>query len=232
MMHRELGPWGVGQQNRSSTSDSPERRRQTRGRVGSSRAAHQLGRPTSVGSARSINPTFGHQIVSHRNSTYSTPSAHLNPHTPHRSITPGLPRQGSTGDSSSTTQTPPRNRLPSGLGSVSSSPETPSSPIVVGSGGSMRESQTDRPGRASARRSLDVSAHPYDWSSGQMMFLGQQDADFNSNRPPSHGGNSMRRQTGDEAADASQTYQSAEHSSAAETMVASPTIGSNSSPRW
>jgi hypothetical protein len=129
-MGRNVDSWGYSPPSRS-TAESPEsRRRQARGRIGNSRAAHLLGRPTSVGSAsaRWINPasTYGNSPQRGTNA----PSVN---NVPRRSVTPGLPRQNSGSSSSSTPQTPPRNRALSG---PSSSPpaEEASPPVAVGSG--------------------------------------------------------------------------------------------------
>lgn len=113
--------WSYSPPNRSSPRESPERRRQARGRVG-------LGRPTSIGSARfvalSTNPPNA-QRVHLQNTSLNT---HNTGATPRRAVTPGLPR--SSGSAGSTTQTPPRNRL----SETSSSSEEASPPVAVGSG--------------------------------------------------------------------------------------------------
>ena len=132
IMGRHPEHWGYPSANRSSPADSPEnRRRQARGRVGSNRASHLLGRPTSLGSARFIIPPANPQTVPQRGLTLgmSPPTSHHGGHPPRRSITPGLARQSSNSGHSSIT--PPRNRLSS---SLSSSSEEASPPVAVGSG--------------------------------------------------------------------------------------------------
>jgi hypothetical protein len=102
-----------------------------------------------------------------------------------------LTRQRSSGQPGYTAQTPPRNHVPSGVASSpSSSPEAASPPIAVGSGVSMRESQSDRSGQTAVRRSLDVSAPPFEWGSNTLLYLGQQETnDLSSGqqiRPTAH----------------------------------------------
>jgi hypothetical protein len=167
-MTRNVDSWGYSPPSRS-TGDSPEsRRRQARGRIGNSRAAHLLGRPTSVGSAsaRWINPASTHGNPPQRGT--NVPPVN---NAPRRSVTPGLPRQNSGGSSSSSSQTPPRNRALSGL---SSSPpaEEASPPVAVGSGLS-RERQVERQGEPTLRRSLDFFAGPSstDWNSDPLNFM-------------------------------------------------------------
>jgi hypothetical protein len=184
MMTRQVESLGYSPPNRFS-GESPERRRQARGRVGSNRANYMLGRPTSVGSARSINPPFNHQNNAYRafglgSTAPPPPSAHT--HTPRRSITPGLSRQPSNPGSSNAnaqqnTQTPPRNNRPSTVLAAPATEEA-SPPVAVGSGVSTRYNQTDSQSRA-LRLSLDslsnLSAAP--WGSSQGMSRQQ---------PPSH----------------------------------------------
>jgi hypothetical protein len=150
-MTRNVDSWGYSPPSRS-TGDSPEnRRRQARGRIGNSRAAHLLGRPTSVGSAsaRWINPASTHGNTPQRGTNVAPAN-----NAPRRSVTPGLPRQSSGSSSSSSSQTPPRNRAHSGF---SSSPpaEEASPPVAVGSGLS-RDRQAERQGELALRRSLDI----------------------------------------------------------------------------
>ncbi|KAE9381741.1 hypothetical protein N431DRAFT_440567 [Stipitochalara longipes BDJ] len=170
-MARNVDSWGYSPPSRS-TADSPEsRRRQARGRIGSSRAAHLLGRPTSVGSAsaRWINPASNYGNPPQRGT--NAPSIN---NTPRRSVTPGLPRQNSGSSSGSTPQTPPRNRALSG---PSSSPpaEEASPPVAVGSG-----LPRDRQGEPALRRSFDIFTNPTsaDWNSDPLNFmLNSQDPD-------------------------------------------------------
>lgn len=113
---------------RSSPADSPEsRRRQARGRVGSNRAPHTPGRPTSVGSARPINPTAGHSSASQRVQVLGNAGNHGTGNAARRS-TPSLSRQGSGGatNTNTTQTTPSRNRF-------SASSEEASPPVVDGS---------------------------------------------------------------------------------------------------
>jgi hypothetical protein len=120
--------WSHPPSNRSSPADSPEsRRRQARGRIGSNRAPHMLGRPTSVGPARFTNPTTNHTSALQRAQVLGITGNHGTSHAARRS-TPSLTRQGSGGGSNpNTTQTtPPRNRL-------SASSEEASPPVVDGS---------------------------------------------------------------------------------------------------
>jgi hypothetical protein len=167
-MTRNVDSWGYSPPSRS-TGDSPEsRRRQARGRIGNSRAAHLLGRPTSVGSAsaRWINPASAHGNLPQRGT--NVPPVN---NAPRRSVTPGLPRQNSGGSSSSSSQTPPRNR---GLSGFSSSPPTEeaSPPVAVGSG-LPRDRQVERQGEPTLRRSLDFSAGPSStgWNSDPLNFM-------------------------------------------------------------
>jgi len=139
-MSRSGDVWGHSPPNRTSPAESPEnRRRQARGRVGSNRTPHMLGRPTSVGSARFVNPSSNHQSASQRAQVLSSINNHGSGHTARRSITPNLTRQGSSGgvSSTNTTQTtPPRNRL-------AAPTEETSPPVADGSNdnGSERRSQ-------------------------------------------------------------------------------------------
>jgi len=166
-MARNVDSWGYSPPGRS-TGDSPEsRRRQARGRIGNSRAAHLLGRPTSVGSAsaRWINPTSTHGNTPQRG--VNVPPANQ---TPRRSVTPGLPRQNG-GSSGSTSHTPPRNRALPGL---SSSPpaEEASPPVAVGSG-ILRDRQPEREGEPALRLSFDPftgSSNP-NWNSEPFIFV-------------------------------------------------------------
>jgi hypothetical protein len=170
-MGRNVDSWGYSPPSRS-TAESPEsRRRQARGRIGNSRAAHLLGRPTSVGSAsaRWINPasTYGNSPQRGTNA----PSVN---NVPRRSVTPGLPRQNSGSSSSSTPQTPPRNRALSG---PSSSPpaEEASPPVAVGSG-----LTRDRQGEPALHRNLDtfMNSTRAEWNSDPLNFmLNYQDPD-------------------------------------------------------
>jgi hypothetical protein len=166
-MARNVDSWGYSPPSRS-TGDSPEsRRRQARGRIGSNRAAHLLGRPTSVGSAstRWTNPTSTHGNPPQRG-TNAPPVTH----TPRRSVTPGLPRQNS-GSSSSASHTPPRNRALPGL---SSSPpaEEASPPVAVGSGIS-RDRQTERQGEPAVRYDPDsfTGTSNTDWNLDPLNFM-------------------------------------------------------------
>ena len=138
---------------RSSPADSPEsRRRQARGRVGSNRAPHTPGRPTSVGSVRSINPTAGHSSASQRVQVLGNTGNHGTSNAARRS-TPSLSRQGSGATNTSTTQTtPPRNRL-------SASSEEASPPVVDGSG----ESNGER----SRQQQLHDAQRRLAWSLGE-----------------------------------------------------------------
>jgi hypothetical protein len=173
-MARNVDSWGYSPPSRSA-GDSPEsRRRQARGRIGNTRAAHLLGRPTSVGSAsaRWINPASTHGNTPQRGT--NVPPAN---HTPRRSVTPGLPRQNG-GSPGSTSHTPPRNRTLSGL---SSSPpaEEASPPVAVGSG-VLRDRQVEREGEPDLRHSLDAFTGPLniDWNSDPLNFmLNSQDPD-------------------------------------------------------
>jgi hypothetical protein len=189
-MARNVDSWGYSPPGRSA-GDSPEnRRRQARGRIGNSRAAHLLGRPTSVGSvsARWINPASTHGNIPQRmHGTNVIPVNPSFPHTPRRSVTPGLPRQYS-GSSGSNSQTPTRSRALSGL---SSSPplEEVSPPVAVGSG-LPRDRQVERHGEHTLHRNLDTSTGPSnaEWNSDPVTFmLNYQDPDhFNvgqSHRP-------------------------------------------------
>lgn len=180
-MARNVDSWSYSPPGRS-TGDSPEsRRRQARGRIGNSRAAHLLGRPTSVGSAsaRWINPASTHGNAPQR--THGTNVPPVNPsfgHTPRRSVTPGLPRQNS-GSSGSSSQTPPRNRAPSGLSSSPPSEEA-SPPVAVGSGLS-GDRQAERQGEPVLRRSLDTftGLSNNEWNSDPLSFmLNYQDPDY------------------------------------------------------
>lgn len=187
---RNVDSWGYSPPSRS-IGDSPEsRRRQARGRIGNSRAAHLLGRPTSVGSASARwNNSASNHGSSPQRGTNIPPINHTS--TPRRSVTPGLPRQNS-GSSGSTSQTPPRNRA---LSNLSSSPpaEAASPPVAVGSGLS-RDRQAERQGEPALRRGLDIFTSPSstDWNSDHPLnfVLNYQDPDhFNlgqSSRPGPH----------------------------------------------
>ncbi|PMD25194.1 hypothetical protein NA56DRAFT_474670 [Hyaloscypha hepaticicola] len=190
-MARNVDSWGYSPPSRS-TGDSPEsRRRQARGRIGNSRAAHLLGRPTSVGSAsaRWINPTSTHGNTPQRG--VNVPPANQ---TPRRSVTPGLPRQNS-GSSGSTSQTPPRNRA---LPGFSSSPpaEEASPPVAVGSG-ILRDRQSEREGPSTRPRpnSNDMGSSTFQTPLDTSHPLGQN--------PPSstghqHGEADRNREFGDQ----------------------------------
>jgi hypothetical protein len=130
--------WAYSPPNRSTPADSPDRRRQSRGRVGNTRSAQMLGRPTSVGSARFINPVTNHQSASQRALVLGlAPNNHATGPTPRRSITPGLMRGGPPPPSLSTT--PPRNtnRLSSELSPTSQDASSPA--VAVGSFAPPRE---------------------------------------------------------------------------------------------
>jgi len=130
MMNRH-NDWAYSPPNRPNPAESPDRRRQSRGRVGNTRSAQMLGRPTSVGSARFINPVTNHQTTSQRALVLGlAPNNHATGHTPRRSITPGLTRGGPP---PSLSTTPPRNtnRLSSELSPTSQEASSPA--VAVGS---------------------------------------------------------------------------------------------------
>lgn len=118
---------GYSPPNRYSSGESPERRRQGRGRVGNGRPGHLMGRPTSTGSARSITQTFNYHQGPPRQYGLSNPTLHTSVR---RSLTPGVPRLNGANPES------PQTRASENL--QSSSPPTPSEeaspPVAVGSG--------------------------------------------------------------------------------------------------
>lgn len=184
---RNVDSWAYSTPGRP-VGDSPEsRRRQIRGRIGNSRAAHLLGRPTSVGStARWANPASPHGNSPQRMHAAGIPP--INPSsgnipTTRRSVTPCLPRQNS-GSSGSTTQTPPGQRHVFGL-SPSPPSEEPSPPVAVGSG-----LASDRQSEPALNRRLNLSTSPpnREWIPDPLRFmLDYQDPDHynlgQSNRP-------------------------------------------------
>ncbi|KAF4635486.1 hypothetical protein G7Y89_g2612 [Cudoniella acicularis] len=144
-MSRAADSWGHSPPSRASAADFSDfrRRQQGRGRVGGGRATH-LGRPTSVGSARFVNPITNHQNASQRAQVLSMASGSQQGlgHPQRRSITPSLPRQVSGGaPGSSTAQTPPQTRLPS---NTSSPGEEPSPLVAVGSNENNRDRRTQQ----------------------------------------------------------------------------------------
>jgi hypothetical protein len=173
--------------NRSAPADSPEsRRRQARGRVGNSRSAHMLGRPTSTGSAtRWMNPATNHQITSQRSHNFSTtPSNYNTTAGQRRSITPGLPRQNSGNTAPSPNTTPPRFRETPGISSSTSSPEEASPPVAVGSGVLARE-ETERRAAAVLQREMDAITRlsSEDWNTGLDLFTSSHAQDYSPGSP-------------------------------------------------
>ncbi|KAE8447586.1 hypothetical protein EG329_010557 [Mollisiaceae sp. DMI_Dod_QoI] len=174
MMARQADAWSYSPPNRNTTGDSPERRRQARGRHTHTaiRGPHFLGRPTSVGSARLTNPSFNHPPPRAFADYYPQPRRNAAPLTSGseareatertlreaRELASGSLTRASSGQSSSSEssgsagQTPPRGtRLPTG----SSVPtEEASPPVAVGSSVSARR-QIDQQGSAAARLSLE-----------------------------------------------------------------------------
>jgi len=187
MLARSNESWGYSPPNRSSPADSPEsRRRQARGRVGNSRSAHMLGRPTSTGSAtRWMNPATNHQITSQRSHNFSTtPSNYNTTAGQRRSITPGLPRQNSGNTAPSPNTTPPRFRETPGISSSTSSPEEASPPVAVGSGVLARE-ETERRAAAVLQREMDAITRlsSEDWSTGLDLFTSSHAQDYSPGSP-------------------------------------------------
>lgn len=171
IMARQADAWSYSPAGRSATGDSPERRRQARGRHSAMRGPHFLGRPTSVGSARPSNPAFTHQSARNftdfygltpqrRNAASEAPGREAREIRDRDARTAALastasPYRASWGHSSpdssvSAGRTPPE-RPPPG----SSMPaEEASPPVAVGSGVSTRR-QVDQQGLATSRLSLD-----------------------------------------------------------------------------
>lgn len=116
--------WSYSSHNRAPQRDSPERRRQGRGRA-------SFGRPTSVGSARFVTPSapvMNHHAASQRSHTLVSPTAPTP--TPHRSASPTPAATAAEASSS-------RNANSSFAGhpaSNSAAVEEPSPSVVVGSG--------------------------------------------------------------------------------------------------
>lgn len=105
-----------------------------------------LGRPTSVGSARFVNPTSNHQSALQRAQVLGNTNHHGRP---------GLTRQGSSGGVSSTNAaqtTPPRNRL-------AASPEEASPPVADGSNDNGSERRSQQQFR-DLRRQMDAFGRP------------------------------------------------------------------------
>jgi hypothetical protein len=116
--------WSYTSHNRGPHRESPERRRQGRGRA-------SFGRPISVGSARFVAPgapAMNHQGASQRAHALVTPNA-PNP-TPHRSSSP-TPLRTEGGASSSHIAGPSLSGQPSGTANTA---EEPSPSVAVGSG--------------------------------------------------------------------------------------------------
>ena len=219
-MGRHPEHWGYPPPNRSSPADSPEnRRRQARGRVGSNRATHLLGRPTSLGSARFIIPPANPQTASQRGFVLgmSPPNSHHAGNPPRRSITPGLARQSSNPGYSSAT--PPRNRLSS---SLSSSSEEASPPVAVGSGvASGERSITPTAMQQRQASSLDYSTNEFADPFG--AFLNPGEANYNPLRRPT----SSRTQSNDISGSGRPLETPATVTSSTH-QLASPEMGNNS----
>lgn len=129
MANRNADSWSYSSPHRYSPGESPERRRQGRGRMTGGRSGHPAGRPVSMGSARSVSQFVAyHQNAPQRAFGPPIPSLHT-PTSARRSITPGLPRQPPTQP-----QTPQARASASLPGSSSASPEEASPPVAVGSG--------------------------------------------------------------------------------------------------
>jgi len=166
--------WSYQPPNRTPPRESPERRRQARGRIG-------VGRPTSVGSARFISPSSAHQNAQRALFQGIPLSSYTAGVTPRTSITPGLPRQTPTGSTGTNNRT---------LGNPSSVEEA-SPPVAVGSGitAGDRQMPTSTPPQrrspASATSFADYFNNPAAAELGQS--LNQQDANhFNPGRTPSY----------------------------------------------
>ncbi|KAK0118761.1 hypothetical protein ONS95_007643 [Cadophora gregata] len=121
--------WSYSSPNRYSSGESPERRRQGRGRIGMGRSGHPIGRPVSIGSARSVSQPFSfHHNAPQRGLGLPVPLLHT-PASARRSITPAQARQ-----TPPQPQTPQSRPYSSGPGSTAASPEEASPPVAVGSG--------------------------------------------------------------------------------------------------
>ncbi|XMA20511.1 hypothetical protein WAI453_013302 [Rhynchosporium graminicola] len=135
MVNHNAGSWTYSSQHRYSPGDSPERRRQGRGRPTGGRSGHHMGRLVPIGPARSVNQSFGlyHNPLP-RGFGPPLPTLHT-PATARRTTPPGSTnnqgnlRQGHTHPH--TPQARPSAGLPS---SASASPEEASPPVAVGSG--------------------------------------------------------------------------------------------------
>ena len=130
MVNRNSESWSYSSPNRYSPGESPERRRQGRGRFGTTgRSGHPMGRPVSIGSARSVSQSFNfHHNPPQRAFGPPVPSLHT-PTSARRSITPAQARPIAFQP-----QTPQGRSSVSLPGSTSASPEEASPPVAVGSG--------------------------------------------------------------------------------------------------
>lgn len=170
LMARQADAWSYSPPNRNPNVDSPERRRQARGRHNAIRGPHFLGRPTSVGSARASNPSFTHppprnfaDLYSPRRNAASEAAAReareareresrasilASAVSPFRASWDQLTSDPSSGPS-------PAGRTPPSLPAGSSVPrEEASPPVAVGSGVSARR-LVDQRNSAASRRSVD-----------------------------------------------------------------------------
>ncbi|KAL2065114.1 hypothetical protein VTL71DRAFT_4254 [Oculimacula yallundae] len=127
MVNHNADHWTYSSHHRYSPGDSPERRRQGRGRPTGGRTAHPMARPISIGSARSVSQSFNFSNnPPPRSFGPSLPSLHT-PTSTRRTFTPGMPRLAQP-------QTPQARASASLPGSSSASPEEASPPVAVGSG--------------------------------------------------------------------------------------------------
>ncbi|KUJ24079.1 uncharacterized protein LY89DRAFT_11372 [Mollisia scopiformis] len=164
--------------NRNANGDSPERRRQARGRHSGIRAPHYPGRPTSVGSARPSNPSFTHQPPRNFADYYAPQRRNVASETSMRETRDTRDREARTAaearlasavspfraswgqPSSEVSGSAGRTPAPRLATDASAPTEATSPPVAVGSGVSVRR-QIDQSGSAAARLSLDSDSSDF-----------------------------------------------------------------------
>lgn len=186
LMARQAEAWSYSPPNRNPTVDSPERRRQARGRHSAIRGPHFLGRPTSVGSVRASNPSFTHppqrnftDLYSPRRNAASEAAAREARDRDNRASTLASTVSPSRASWDQLTLEPSGpgsvGRTPLSLTAGASAPhEEASPPVAVGSGMSGRR-QVDQRNLTASRLSVD---------SDNSDFMFDPPSDARSRQPP------------------------------------------------